>query len=93
MSFWRLYGLFTVYNKPPEVPCMPCVSNDPSNPQAALREALTRICPCSQYRMARFIAVCSCLYQATVCLHHCCDTQTDLVWYTDVQTGLGTFHA
>jgi hypothetical protein len=35
-----------------------------------------------------FIAVCSCLYQATVSRQHCYGTRTGLVWYTHGQTGL-----
>jgi hypothetical protein len=34
------------------------------------------------------LAVCSCLYQATVSRHHYYGIRTDVVWYTDVQTGL-----
>jgi hypothetical protein len=34
------------------------------------------------------IAVCSCLYLATVSRQHYCNTRTGLVEYTDVQTGL-----
>jgi hypothetical protein len=37
---------------------------------------------------AEFIAVCSCLYQATVSRQHCYGARTGLVWYTHGQTGL-----
>jgi hypothetical protein len=40
--------------------------------------------------IGHFIAVCRCLYQATVSRQHGYSARTGLIWYTHVRTGLGS---
>jgi hypothetical protein len=50
---------------------------------------LHHVQPVSQSRLDPFIAVCSCLYQATVSQKRYRGGRTDWVWYSHVQTALG----